>query len=93
MSGPPICYPDQGPGMSPSRANILAAIDLLGDAQAQLRTAFPTAWTGAGANAYTTAVLGLLHHAQGIDRALRTADRTVLRLDVELAVYRAGGTV
>jgi uncharacterized protein YukE len=93
MSDPPICYPAQATGVSASRANILAAIDLLGDAQAQLRTAFPSGWTGTGANAYTTAVLGLLHHAQGIDRALRMADRTVVRMDAELEVYRAGGTV
>lgn len=90
MSDPPI-HLHGAVGLSASRASILAAIDLLGDAQAQLRTAFPTAWTGAGANAYTTAVLGLLHHAQGIDRALRTAERTVARLDAELEAYRAGG--
>ncbi|MCK6211264.1 hypothetical protein KZX45_11990 [Georgenia sp. EYE_87] len=92
MSDPPICYPAQEPGLSVSRINILTAIDLLGDAQAQLRTAFPAGWTGPGANACTTAVLGLLHHAQGIDRALRAAERTVVRLDAELAAYRAGGT-
>ncbi|GAA4285789.1 hypothetical protein [Georgenia daeguensis] len=92
MSDPPICHTARGPAMSASRANILAAIDLLADAQAQLRTAFPSGWTGAGANAYTTAVLGLLHHAQGIDRALRTADRTVVRMDAALELHRAGGT-
>lgn len=91
MSEPPICLPGAAQ-VSSSRANVLAAIDLLGDAQNQLRTAFPTAWRGPGADTFTTAVLGLLHHAQGVDRALRAAERTVARLDAELEAWRAAGT-
>jgi uncharacterized protein YukE len=94
MSEVPIWQPANGAvELSASRANIQAAIDLLGDAQTQLRTAFPTAWRGTGANTFTTAVLGLLHHAQGIDRALRGADHTVARMDAELAAWKAAGTV
>jgi uncharacterized protein YukE len=94
MSEAPIWQPADGAmDVSASRANILAAIDLLGDAQVQLRTAFPTVWRGTGANTFTTAVLGLLHHAQGVDRALRTADHTVARMDAELAAWKVTGTV
>jgi uncharacterized protein YukE len=92
MSEAPKCYPGDG-GMSVMRADILAAMGLLGQAQAQLRSAFPAQWTGAGAATFTDVLLSLLHHSQAVDRALRAADHAALVADAELEARLAGGTV
>ncbi|WP_418607589.1 hypothetical protein [Georgenia sp. SUBG003] len=91
MSEAPRCYPGDG-GTSAMRADILAAIGQLAEAQAQLRAAFPAQWTGAGANTFTDVLLSLLHHSQAVDRALRAADRAALVADAELEARLAGGT-
>lgn len=92
MSEAPRCYPGDG-GVSALRADILAALDRLGEAQAQLRTSFPAEWTGAGANTFTDVVLSVLHHSQAVDRALRAADHAAVVADAELDARLAGGTV
>ena len=92
MSEAPRCYPGDG-GISAMRADIQAALGRLGEAQAQLRAAFPASWTGAGANTFTDVVLSVLHHSQSVDRALRAADHAAAVTDAELETRLAGGTV
>ncbi|MPV38776.1 hypothetical protein [Georgenia subflava] len=86
------CFPgDSGGGVSELRAGLAAALATLGQAQGELRAAFPSAWTGTGASAFTHAVLAILHDSQAVDRALREADRAAYLADLEVDA-RVSGT-